>query len=100
MRKELTILTGQLLLYALFPWIAKPLGPMGVVLGLAIGSFVLAFRMGRLATGKRKLVYPLLAAILFLPTISLYYNQTAWVHGIWYLIIWAVGETVGTFTHS
>lgn len=40
-------------------------------------------------------VYPLIVAILFIPTLFIYYNTSAWIYIIVYSVIAVIGELVG-----
>ena len=40
-------------------------------------------------------VYPLIVAILFIPTLFIYYNSSAWVYVIAYSMIALIGELLG-----
>lgn len=40
-------------------------------------------------------IYPLLVAILFIPTLFIYYNTSAWVYVIAYSMIAVIGELLG-----
>lgn len=40
-------------------------------------------------------IYPLLVAILFIPTLFIYYNISAWVYIIAYSLIALIGEILG-----
>ena len=40
-------------------------------------------------------VYPLIVAILFIPTLFIYYNTSAWIYIIAYSVIAVIGELIG-----
>ena len=40
-------------------------------------------------------IYPLLVAILFIPTLFIYYNTSAWVYVIAYSMVAVIGELLG-----
>ena len=40
-------------------------------------------------------IYPLLVAILFIPTLFIYYNTSAWIYIISYSMIAVIGELLG-----
>ena len=40
-------------------------------------------------------VYPLIVAILFIPTLFIYYNTSAWIYIIVYSVIAVIGELIG-----
>ena len=40
-------------------------------------------------------IYPLIVAILFIPTLFIYYNTSAWIYIIVYSVIAVIGELIG-----
>ena len=44
---------------------------------------------------KYKFYYPLFAAIVFIPSIFVYYNESALVHSVWYLVVSLIGVIIG-----
>lgn len=43
-----------------------------------------------------KLVYPVIVATLFIPTIFIYYNSTAWIYSVIYAGIAIIGSRIGS----
>ena len=41
-----------------------------------------------------------MTAAIFVPTVYLYYNESAMVHAIWYLVVSLIGLIVGVITRS
>jgi len=52
--------------------------------------------MGSISKEKIKYLYPFIVAVIFIPTVMLYYNSSALIHSIWYLVISLVGLLIGT----
>lgn len=50
---------------------------------------------GQCIKEKAKYVYPLLVSVLFIPSVFIYYNDSALIHSIWYLVISSVGLLIG-----
>ncbi|MBS5593065.1 MAG: hypothetical protein KHX16_07030 [Catenibacterium sp.] len=46
-------------------------------------------------SNKFDFIYPLIVAILFIPTLFIYYNTSAWVYVIAYSMIALIGELLG-----
>ena len=44
---------------------------------------------------KIKNFYPVITAISFIPTVFIYYNDSALIHSVWYLVVSAAGIGVG-----
>jgi len=41
-------------------------------------------------------VYPVITAIVFVPSVFIYYNETAMIHSMWYLVVSSIGMIIGT----
>lgn len=95
--KEIIILFLQLLMFYVFPLSAGPTDAMGMVLLILMSVAVLSLLLGILSAEKIKFLYPLVIAVLFLPSVFIYYNESALIHAVWYLVISAVGLAAGSF---
>lgn len=93
--KEITILFLQLLMFYGFPLTAGPTDGMGMVFLIIAATFLLAIVVGIVSKEKIKFLYPLLVAVLFLPSVFLYYNESALIHSVWYLVVSSVGLLLG-----
>ena len=93
--KEIIIVILQLFMFYISPLFAGPTDTMGMVLLIILATLILAIILGIISNNKIKYVYPILVAILFIPSIWIYYNESALIHSIWYLIISLVGLLVG-----
>ena len=94
--KELAILTVQLFLFYLLPLFAGPTDAMGMVVLIILGTLTLSLALGAVSRSPFKWGYPALCAVLFLPSIPLYYNFSALIHAVWYLVIAAGGLLLGS----
>lgn len=95
--KQLAVILGQALLFYLFPPLSKPMGPLAAVFVMAAATFALAVIMGSRTAGRSKWAYPVFAAVLFAPSVFLYYNESALVHTFWYLVISFIGVSIGAW---
>jgi len=93
--KEIIILIIQLIMFYLFPLIAGPTDVMGMIIILIMSVLILSIIVGVLSKEKIKYLYPIIVAILFLPSIFIYYNDSALIHALWYLIISFIGLLIG-----
>ncbi len=93
--KEIIIVILQLFMFYISPLCAGPTDTMGMVLLIILATLILAIILGTISNNKIKYVYPILVTILFIPSIWIYYNESALIHSIWYLIISSVGLLVG-----
>ena len=89
--KELFVLILQLAVFYLFPLFSEPFGPMGMVYVIIFLTFMLSALLGLLSRNAIKYLYPLAIAILFIPSVFIYYNESALIHTVWYFVISSVG---------
>ena len=94
--KEMVIAVLQLLLFYAYPAYAFGIDAMGAVFIMLFATVVLALVLGILSRSSLKWAYPALCAVAFLPTVPIYYNSSALIHGVWYLVVAAVGLAVGS----
>lgn len=93
--KEIFILFIQLFLFYMFPMLAGPTDGLGMVFIIIVGTFILSLFIGSISSKKIKYLYPAFCAIIFMPSVFIYYNDSALVHSLWYLIISSVGLIMG-----
>lgn len=93
--KEIIIIIIQLLVFYLLPLTAGPTDMMGLVFLLILLCNVLSFILGIISGNRTKWLYPIIISILFIPTIFIYYNDSALVHALWYLVDSYIGLSTG-----
>ena len=69
---------------------------MGMVLIIVMVTALLSVVLGGISGTHIKFFYPAIIAVLFIPSVFIYYNGSAMAHALWYLIISAAGMLVGT----
>ena len=94
--KEIIILVLQLFMFYIFPLFAGPTDVIGMVVLIIASTAVLSLVLGIISNEGIKLAYPLAVSILFIPSVFIYYNETALVHAVWYLVISGVGLGIGS----
>ena len=94
--KEAAIFLLQLLAFYIIPLFVKVLGPMGFVLLIILATLALSTILGVVSKSKIKFLYPIAAAIAFLPSVFIYYNESALVHALWYVVVASIGLFFGT----
>jgi len=95
MKRETTILLIQLAAFYAFPAWAEPVSPIGMVLLILYATFILSVLMGGLSGRKAKYLYPALISALFVPSVFVYYNESALIHSVWYLAVSGAGVLIG-----
>lgn len=94
-RKEIIIFLIQLGMFYVFPMFIGPDSAIAMVFLILVTTFGLSILLGALSKEKIKIFYPVITAIFFLPTIFIYYNDSAWIHSVWYLVVSAAGIGLG-----
>lgn len=94
MKSYIWISLIQLFMYYIFPLFAGPTDAMGMVFLIVVVTFINSIIIG-CCNFKYKYYYPLFAAIVFIPSIFIYYNESALVHSVWYLVVSLVGLVIG-----
>ena len=94
--KEIIIFSLQVLVFYILPLFAEPTDMMGLVLLIIIFTFVLSIVLGSISKNIIKYFYPLATSVIFIPSVFIYYNSSALVHALWYLVISVVGIGIGT----
>ena len=98
--KEIIILIFQLFMFYISPLFAGPTDTMGMVLLIILTTLLLSIIIGSISKEKIKYLYPIIVAILFIPSIFIYYNESALIHSVWYLILSSIGLLVGTIIYK
>ena len=93
--KEIIILVIQLIMFYLFPLTAGPTDMMGLVLILLFTTLLLSGILTIISNNKIKYLYPIIVAIIFIPSVFIYYNESALIHSIWYLVVSIIGTIIG-----
>ena len=91
------IILLQLFMFYVFPLYVGPTDTIGMVVLIIIATFILSIIFTCISKLKIKYLYPLLVSLLFIPSIFIYYNESALIHSVWYLIISSVGVFIGVF---
>ena len=94
--KEIIILIIQLYMFYVFPHFCGPTDAMGMVIIILLSTFILSLILGCISKFKLKFGYAFLIALLFIPSVFIYYNSSALVHSLWYLIASFIGVILGT----
>ncbi len=98
--KEFAILAVQLLIFYIFPLFAGPGREMGIIMLMVLATMMLSVVLGSVSKYKIKYLYPVVIALLFIPSVFLYYNESALIHALWYLAASAIGLGLGIITQK
>ena len=98
--KEIVVILLQMFIFYLLPMCMGNIGALGMVFLILLTTFILSIIIGGISKNKIKYFYPIAVAILFIPTIFIYYNESAFVHSLWYFVVSSVGLLIGTIIHK
>jgi len=97
--KEIVVILLQMFIFYFLPMCMGNIGALGMVFLILLTTFVLSIIIGAISKNNIKYLYPILVSILFIPTIFIYYNESAFVHSLWYLVVSSIGLVIGTVIH-
>lgn len=78
----------------LFRWNEQPIGS---ILFLLVLSSILSLIIGCISAEKIKYLYPVACAVLFIPTVFIYYNSSAFIYVLFIFVGSAIGLLIGMF---
>jgi len=93
--KEIIILLIEIFMFYIFPLFAGPTDAMGMVFLIIISVFITAILISIISKNKVRYFYPIIISLLFIPSVFIYYNESALVHALWYLVISTIGLSIG-----
>lgn len=92
---EIIIFLIQLFMFYVSPLFAGPADGMGMVVFILLATLILSVVIGGISKNKIKYFYPAATAVAFLPSVFLYYNESAFIHAVWYFVVSAAGMLAG-----
>lgn len=98
--KEIITLLIQILIFYIFPLFAGPTDIMGMVVLMLLATLVLSLILTLISKEKLKYLYPLVVAIIFIPSVFIYYNESALIHSLWYFVSSLLGTILGIITNK
>lgn len=97
---EIIIFLIQLFMFYIFPLFAGPEDAMGMVFLILVVTFILSIVIASVSKEKWKYFYPIIVSILFIPSVFIYYNDSALIHAVWYFVDSAAGLLIGTIIYK
>ena len=98
--KEIIIFALQLFMFYIFPLFAGPTDVMGMVVLILLSTLILSIVLASISNKRIKYLYPIIVSLIFIPSVFIYYNETALIHSIWYLVDSAIGILIGTIIYK
>lgn len=97
---EIVICFLQLFMFYIVPLFAGPADGMGLVIFILLATLILSIFIACISKNRIKYLYPAATAVAFLPSVFLYYNETAFIHAIWYFVVSTAGMLVGLILYK
>ena len=84
-----------LVVFYLLPIVIQGMGSAMLILLIAIPviCFVCALLYG--TKNGFNIIFPIVVGLLFIPSLFIFYNETAWVYSVAYLVISLIGNLIG-----
>ena len=93
--KEISIVLLEICILYILPLLFNSDNGIGIVLLMLVLTFALSAVLACISNKKIKYLFPILVSILFIPTVYIYYNETAMIHSLWHLIASLLGMIIG-----
>ena len=94
--KEIIVLFIQLFMFYIFPIFCGPTDAIAMVIIILFTTLLLSTILSAISNKKIKYLYPIITAIIFIPSILIYYNESALVHSLWYFVVSLIGLIIGS----
>jgi len=98
--REIVVILLQMFIFYLLPMCMGNIGALGMVFLILLTTFILSIIIGAISKNKIKYFYPIAVALLFIPTIFIYYNESAFIHSLWHFVVSSFGLSIGTIIHK
>lgn len=92
---EIIILLIQISMFYVFPLFSDSTNAMGMVFLILLTTFILSLLIILISKNKIKYLYGIIVSLIFIPSVFIYYNESALIHSLWYLIISYIGILIG-----
>ena len=97
---EIIILILQAFIFYLLPKCMGNIGAIGMVLLILLLTLILSIIIGSISKNKIKYLYPIIVSLMFRPSMFIYYNESALIHSVWYLVVSSIGLLIGTIIYK
>lgn len=93
--KEIIVLIIQLFMFYIYPVFCGPTDAMAMVIIILFTTLLLSTILITISNNKIRFLYPIFTSIVFLPSIPIWYNESALVHSLWYFVVSLIGLIIG-----
>lgn len=87
-------------MFYIFPLFAGPTDAIGMVILIILATLILSLIVGSISKERAKYLYPIVISVIFIPSVFIYYNESALIHAVWYLVVSTIGLRFGTIIHK
>lgn len=94
--KEIIILIIQLFMFYIYPVFCGPTDAMAMVLIILFTTLLLSTILITISNNKIRFLYPIITSIVFIPSIFIWYNESALIHSLWYFVVSLIGLIIGS----
>ena len=94
--KEIIVLIIQLFMFYIYHIFCGPTDAMGMVIIILFTTLLLSTILNTISNNKIRFLYPLVTSIVFIPSIFIWYNESALVHSLWYFVVSLIGLIIGS----
>lgn len=95
--KEIIIIILQIVIFYIYPIYAIKIEPIGMVLIMLLITTILSTIIASISKKNIVNLYPIIISLIFLPSVFIFYNESALIHSLWYLVVSYIGIIIGNF---
>lgn len=92
---DITIFIVQIAIFYLFPLFTGEFGEIMMVFFIILCTFAVSLMAPIFLHRKVRFFYPIATPVLFIPSVFIYYNESALLQTVWYFIICVIGFSLG-----
>ncbi len=92
---DITLFMVQIAVFYLFPLFADEFGEVMMVFLIILCTFATSLMAPMFLYRKIRYLYPIITPILFIPSVFIFYNESALLQTVWYFIICVIGFSLG-----
>ena len=93
--KEIIILIIQLFMFYIYPIFCGPTDAMAMVIIILFTTLLLSTIISSISKNKIIFLYPVVTSLFFIPSIFIWYNESALIHSLWYFVVSLIGLLLG-----
>ena len=93
--KEIIILIIQLFMFYIYPIFCGPNDAIGMVIIILFTTLLLTTILSSISNNKIRFLYPVVISLFFIPSIFIWYNESALIHSLWYFVVSLIGLLLG-----